>query len=79
MTPEVGTAVGHGAVTKKVAVADGVQIRDSAHVVSAGTTASSPLTVGAKRVPDASHMQRVRQLPLGPSRQDPICSSFSQH
>lgn len=79
MTPEVGAAVGDGAVAEQVAVADGVQVGNRAQVVSAGAAASSPLAVGAKRVPDASDVERTGELPLGPSGEDSICSALSHH
>lgn len=79
MTPEVRAAVRDRAVAEEVAVADGVQVRDRAQVVPAGTAPSSPLAVGAKRVPDATSVQRTGQLPLGPPGQDPLCSALTCH
>lgn len=79
VAPEVGAAVGHRAVAEQVAVADGVQVGNGAEVVSAGTAASSPLAVGAKRVPDAAHVQRAGQLPLGPPGEEPLCSTLTDH
>lgn len=79
MTPEVRAAIRDGAVAEQVAVADGVQVGDRAQVVSAGAAASSPLAVGAKRVPDASNMERTGKLPPSPSGQDSICSALSHH
>lgn len=43
--PEVGTAVGDGAVAEQVAVAYGVQVRNSALVVPSRAAAPSALTV----------------------------------
>lgn len=79
MTPEVWAAVRDCAVAEQVAVADGVQIGNCAQVVSAGTTASSPLAVGAKRVPDAANMEWTGKLPLGSSGQDSVCSALICH
>lgn len=79
MAPEVRAAIRDGAVAEQVAVADGVQVGNRAKVVSAWAAASSPLAVGAKRVPDASNMERTGKLPLGPSRQDSFCSALSHH
>lgn len=62
VAPEVRTTVGHGAVAEQVAVTDGVQVRDSALVVSAGAAASSPLAVGAEGVPDPRAVQRAGQF-----------------
>jgi len=45
MAPEVGAAVRDGAVAEQVTVADCVQVRHCALVVSAWTAASSPLAV----------------------------------
>lgn len=79
VAPEVRAAVGHGAVTEEVAVTDGVQVGDCAEVVSAGAAASSPLAVGAKRVPDAAYVQRAGQLPLGPPVRGSLCSTLTDH
>lgn len=79
MAPEVRAAVRDCAVAEQVAVADGVQVGNCAQVVSAGTAASSPLAVGAKWVPDATHVERTGKLPLGPSRQDSLCSALTHH
>lgn len=79
VAPEVRAAVGHGAVTEQVAVTDGVQVGDCAQVVSAGTAASPPLAVGAKRVPDAADVQRAAQLPLGPPVQGSLCGTLADH
>ena len=79
MTPEVGAAVGDGAVAEQVAVADGVQVGNRAQVVSARAAASSPLAVGAVRIPDAADVERAGKLPLGPSRQDSLCCALSHH
>lgn len=79
VSPEVGAAVGHGAVAEQVAVADGVQVGDRAEVVSAGTAAPSPLAVGAKRVPDAADVERAGQLPLGPPGEEPFGSATAGH
>ena len=79
MSPEVGAAVGDGAVAEQVAVADGVQVGNGADVVSAGAAAPPPLAVGAMRVPDAPNMQRVGQIPLGSSGQDSFCRALCHH
>lgn len=79
VAPEVRAAVGHSAVTEQVTVTDGVQVGNCAEVISAGTTASSPLAVGTKWVPDAAYMQRAGQLPLGPPVQVPLCSTLTDH
>lgn len=79
VAPEVGAAVGHRAVTEQVAVTDGVQVGNGAEVISAGTAATSPLAVGAKRVPDAAYVQRAGQLPLGPPVPEPLCSTLTDH
>lgn len=79
MTPEVWAAVRDCAVAEQVAVTDGFQVGNCAQVVSAGTAASSPLAVGAKRVPDAANMERTSKLPLGPSGQDSLCSALVYH
>lgn len=65
VTPEVGAAVRDGAVAEQVTVTDGVQIRHCAQVVPAWAAVSSPLAVGAKRVPDATNVERTGELPLG--------------
>lgn len=79
MSPEVRAAIGDGPVAEQVAVTDGVQVGNRAQVVSAGAAASSPLAVGAKRVPDASDVQRIGEVPLGPPRQDSLCVGLSHH
>ena len=79
MTPEVRAAVGDSAVAEQVTVADGVQVGHRAQVVSARAAASSPLAVGAKGIPDATNMERTGKLPLGPPRQDSVCSTVSYH
>lgn len=79
MTPEVRAAIRDGAVAEQVTVADGVQVGNRAEVVSARAAPSSPLAVGAKWVPDATNMERIGKFPLGPSRQDPVCSACSNH
>lgn len=79
MTPEVGAAVGDGPVAEQVTVADGVQVGHGALVISAGTAASPPLAVGAKRVPDAADVERAGKFPLGSPRQDPVCSALVSH
>lgn len=76
VAPEVWTTVGHGAVAEQVAVTDGVLVRHSALVISPGAAASSPLTVGAKGVPDPSEVQRAGQFSLSaglsPRRHSPF-------
>lgn len=79
MAPEVGAAVGHGAVTEQVTITDGVQVGNCAEVISAWTAASSPLAVGTKRVPDASYVKRAGQLPLGPPGRESFCSTITDH
>lgn len=79
VTPEVRAAVWDGAVAEQVAVANGVQVRHRAQVVSARAAASSPLAVWAKWVPDSTNMERTGKLPLGPPWQDPVCSAVPHH
>jgi len=80
VSPEVGAAVGHGAVAEQVAVADGVQVGHGALVVSARAAAAPPLAVGAVRVPDAAHVQRAGQVPPGPSAgEDAVGATLSRH
>lgn len=79
MAPEVGAAVGHGAVTEQVTVTDGVQVGNRAEVISARTATSSPLAVGTKWVPDATYVERTGQLPLGPPGQESFCSTLADH
>lgn len=79
VTPEVGAAVGHSAVAEQVTVADCVQVRHGAQIVSARTAASSSLAVGAKRVSDSANMEWTGKVPLGPSGKDSVCSAFSHH
>lgn len=74
--PEVRTTVGHGTVAEQVAVTDGVQVRHSALVISAGAASSSPLAIGAKGVPDPPEVQWVGQFSLSaglsPRRHSPF-------
>lgn len=79
VAPEVRAAVGHSAVTEQVTVTDGVQVGNCAEVISAWTAASPPLAVGTKWVPDAAHVQRAGQIPLGPPGQKSLCSTLTDH
>lgn len=79
MTPEVRAAVRDGAVAEQVAVADGVQVGDGAQVVSPRAAPSSPLAVGAVRVPDATDMKRTGKLSLGSPGQDSARSTPFHH
>ncbi len=76
VAPEIRTTVGHGAVAEQVAVADGVQVRHSALVTSAGAATSSPLAVGAIGVLDPPEVQRAGQFSLSaglsPCRHSPF-------
>lgn len=77
--PEIWAAVRHGAVAEQIAVADSVQVRHCALVVSARAAASSPLAVGAKWVSNTTNMEWTGQVPLGPPGQDSVCSTLSHH
>lgn len=79
MTPEVRAAVRDGAVAEQVAVADGVQVGHGALVVSARAAPSSPLAVGAVRVPDAIDMKRTGKFSLGSPGQDSVGSAPFHH
>lgn len=79
MSPEVRAAVGDSAVAEQVAVADGVQVRNCALVVSAGAASSSSLAVRAKWVPDATNVEWTGKLPLGPSRLDSLSGALCHH
>lgn len=64
--PEVGAAVGDGAVAEEVAVADGVEVGHGAAVVAPAAADIPALAVGAAGIEHPVLVQTRRQLPARP-------------